>query len=61
QLVQNGLPVIYAVMNYRLNISGFALSESLRAKKLLNVGLKDQRLALEWIQQNIRYFGGDPE
>ncbi|KAF9261268.1 alpha/beta-hydrolase [Marasmius fiardii PR-910] len=61
QSVQNGLPVIYAAMNYRLNIFGFALSESLRAKKSLNVGLKDQRLALEWIQQNIGYFGGDPE
>ncbi|GME26217.1 Carboxylesterase type B [Neofusicoccum parvum] len=59
--VWNGLPVVYVAMNYRLNIFGFALSEALRADDSLNVGLRDQRLALEWVQENIEYFGGDPD
>ncbi|CAG8961741.1 hypothetical protein HYFRA_00006283 [Hymenoscyphus fraxineus] len=58
--VENGSPVIYVGMNYRLNIFGFATSEFLRGGKSLNVGLKDQRLALEWVRENIEVFGGDP-
>ncbi|KAL0566919.1 hypothetical protein V5O48_015073, partial [Marasmius crinis-equi] len=61
QSVENGLPIVYVAMNYRINIFGFALSEPLKANKSLNVGLKDQRLALEWVQQNIQFFGGDPD
>ncbi|KAJ6453372.1 Alpha/Beta hydrolase protein [Mycena sanguinolenta] len=61
QSVANGLPVVYVAMNYRLNVFGFALNDALNATDSLNVGLKDQRLALKWVQQNIEYFGGDPD
>ncbi|KXL45857.1 hypothetical protein M433DRAFT_154135 [Acidomyces richmondensis BFW] len=54
-------PVIYAAMNYRLGIFGFAASPALRAQDALNAGLRDQRLALEWLRRHIAAFGGDPE
>ena len=53
-------PVIYAAVNYRLGIFGFARSQSLKDGKSLNVGIRDQRLGLEWIRDNIEAFGGDP-
>lgn len=55
---QTGGKFILVTVNYRTNIFGFLSSNksSLRG----NYGLRDQRLALEWIQDNIDRFGGDP-
>ncbi|KDN45147.1 hypothetical protein RSAG8_05062, partial [Rhizoctonia solani AG-8 WAC10335] len=47
-------------MNYRLGIYGFPPGKQSENAGALNLGLKDQRLALEWVNQNIERFGGDP-
>ncbi|CAI7612245.1 unnamed protein product [Penicillium pancosmium] len=58
---QNGYPVIYVAMNYRVGIFGFAATQALNESRSLNAGLRDQRLALEWVQEHIAAFGGDPD
>lgn len=46
--------------NYRIGALGF-LPSSLSAKEgALNLGLRDQILMMEWVQENIEAFGGDP-
>ncbi|CCG82969.1 Carboxylesterase family protein [Taphrina deformans PYCC 5710] len=54
--------VIVVSLNYRTNIFGFP-SGSLPVLPLAqsNLGLLDQRMAIEWVYNNIRAFGGDPE
>lgn len=48
-------------MNYRIGALGF-LPSALTAKEgLLNLGLKDQMMAMEWVNENINAIGGDPE
>lgn len=44
-----------------LAVFGFAQSDALEAEGSENAGLRDQRLAFEWVRDNIRHFGGDPE
>lgn len=42
-------------------VLGFASSTALRAGKSENVGLRDQRLGIEWVKANIAAFGGDAD
>ncbi|KAL2811858.1 Alpha/Beta hydrolase protein [Aspergillus granulosus] len=47
-------------IQYRLGAFGFLSSEELKEHGQPNVGLLDQRFALEWVQKHISKFGGDP-
>jgi hypothetical protein len=53
---------IFVAMNYRLGAFGWLSGATLeQAGGDSNAGLYDQRLALEWVQQYISFFGGDPK
>ncbi|EJF60967.1 esterase 1 [Dichomitus squalens LYAD-421 SS1] len=58
--VQRGTPIVYVSINYRLGPFGFPQGVEATARGALNLGLKDQLTALEWIHRNIQAFGGDP-
>lgn len=58
--VELGQPVIMVSANHRLNAFGFSASREMEEAGLLNLGLEDQRVALQWVQQHIAAFGGDP-
>ncbi|OSS46873.1 hypothetical protein B5807_08857 [Epicoccum nigrum] len=59
QSVKIGKPIIGVSINYRLSFWGFTSSNELADDGLLNIGLRDQRKALHWVQENIKAFGGD--
>ncbi|KAH7360273.1 Alpha/Beta hydrolase protein [Rhexocercosporidium sp. MPI-PUGE-AT-0058] len=48
--------IVVVSINYRLNIFGFPGNPN----SINNLGLLDQRLAIEWTRDNIQAFGGDP-
>jgi para-nitrobenzyl esterase len=56
--------VVVVTINYRLGALGFLAHPALSAESpdhvSGNYGLLDQQLALQWVQHNIRAFGGNP-
>ena len=52
--------VIFVSLNYRLGAFGFLSGPTFQTDGTANAGLYDQRLALQWIQDRIHLFGGDP-
>jgi hypothetical protein len=54
-------------LSYRLGAFGFLASDAIRQDNEAagdqgfgNYGIRDQLLAYEWVKQNIKAFGGDP-
>ncbi len=52
---------VSVVIQYRLGAFGFASSQEIFQKGVPNAGIHDMHFALEWVQQNIAQFGGDPD
>ena len=50
---------IFVTLNYRVNIFGFLYLDNENAPG--NQGISDQKLALNWVKVNIKYFGGNEE
>ncbi|KAL2856175.1 Alpha/Beta hydrolase protein [Aspergillus pseudodeflectus] len=58
--IEKNLPIVAVSINYRLGALGFLTSEELRnAGYKANNGLRDQRVAIEWVRKHIHEFGGD--
>ena len=54
--------VIVVTINYRLGYLGFLAQTALDSEghDAGNYGLMDQQFAMQWVQNNIAAFGGDP-
>jgi len=55
------MPFPIADSRYRVGGFGFLAGKELAGEGSTNLGLRDQRLGLQWVQENIAAFGGDPE
>jgi carboxylesterase type B len=59
--VRVNAPIISVTINHRLSGFGFLPGSAALQSGIANLGLHDQRMALQWVQENIAAFGGDKE
>ncbi|EPS94949.1 hypothetical protein FOMPIDRAFT_1169187 [Fomitopsis schrenkii] len=57
---ESGYGVVAVIIQYRLGVFGFLPGSEVLANGTLNAGLLDQNFALQWVQEHIASFGGDP-
>lgn len=57
--VRVGKPVIGVSVNYRVSMWGFITGDEVVSSGNANLGLRDQRMALHWVQENVQAFGGE--
>lgn len=54
-------PFVAVSMQYRIGVFGGFNNDLTQKEGVLNLGLKDMYVALEWVQKNIAAFGGDAD
>lgn len=60
--IQTSQGIVFVSYNYRLSLFAYPHSaEIARIGETQNFGLLDTRFAVEWVRDNIRSLGGDPE
>lgn len=55
--MSTGKPFVFVAVNYRVGAWGFMPGKDLMTEGSSNAGLLDQRMGLEWVQDNIASFG----
>ncbi|KAF4981689.1 hypothetical protein FZEAL_2576 [Fusarium zealandicum] len=61
QSVKENKPMVAASINYRLSYWGFLFGKEMEEQGAGNIAFKDQRLALQWLRNNIAAFGGSSD
>lgn len=59
--MDNDQPFVFVSVGYRLNGFGFLPGREVLTDGSANLGLLDQRMALQWVADHIADFGGDPD
>ncbi|GIJ83224.1 hypothetical protein Asppvi_001744 [Aspergillus pseudoviridinutans] len=61
QSVEEKKPIVAVSINYRLSFWGFLFSKEMEAVGAGNIAFRDQRMALQWLHNNITGFSGSPD